>query len=1098
MGTLSRLVRGVSSRYRITGSRLAIAVLIVGVLLGLVSCASSPADQAGAVENPTVISYAGAASWLRGLEPADVQEQLRDWARTGLASHLALDTAQLRDGAYDTVPVRDAAFADLSKQSTGPGRALFDGRGLLHVLVPLGDPHEARTIGLLIDQYRSDAGTDPQQVQIHHYQIHSDAQTIELIHEKPAPTADIRSAHGFVTMRVDDRKGLADFLARTRQLSWLEARGSEIWAGGWSWPDVPGVPLDVEDISAIQRGYLQPSTGPLPGFSLDPGPVNTRDDVLAVIPDLRPELADRLISHDWSGSAFPSTDGLQAVVKGALDNDDPQPATLPARGLPSDRTQLWALDNLLTGHPAYSQARTDGRLQGTDVEMTLFYTDKVAKDWVHGVGAGVPTAAVGGFVANPAAVTPWGHCPEGPVSEYGRLWFGQNDSGFTVDGNRVSIGAQSTRLFSRSDAGGGTEVEPSFRVGRGMRWWDQHFQEVADYEPQYQRLDQIMRWSGALDLLVPKTQARLPQLDDSAIRSDLRFQDWYAQHDELRERSPIDFVTPPSATREAIRSQPSETYNDCGFRAIGGGVSLGDLSQREGGRSFHADLPESLRRGGLFDEASHIDPATGTGQVTQVAIDNGGNVIDRLRRTFSTTPDGRAVVDVVADGRQVVPFGKLKAWLAGTAPRKLKVEFASSPGQISERVELQDQELGKLVAYRDGDTVHLQWRRGVVDRVRRMVESVQDRLVAHPATEAPPALDGVLYGEDVNGRLQYKTGGPGAPWLSITSDLRPPGDDLAFRLGGPDPGTGQPRFFQATLGPRPEARPVGDGSPQWIEVTPATNDHPATMRPALAPDEGARTVPVVTPNGARATVSQLGDHVWAPADDPILGVDGTAEGAALLRNFHPVDDAMRAAAQAGDGLLRAVRLGTDGEDGVALVGVDGVTLAAADHPWADRVLRAITFDPSQQVPLFQLDGGRALHADPSPLTVLPGSTRHTTFGEVPYSVGDSVYVYRSLLVTPNGMIYADTVPRETKVTVREAVVEGRPSAAATATPPDIRLHEGGQWYRVTGFAPVSNSTTSTTPTPAPANPSAGLAPALSGRILLVCPDTNEKLPGCED
>lgn len=396
--------RGGSRRRGINWWRLAVVWFTVSVLLASVSCASTPADK---VESPTVISYAGAASRLSGLEPAEVQEQLRDWARTGLASYLELDTAALRDAVYDTVPVRDLAFADLSRQSTGPGRALFDGRDVLHVLVPRDDPHEAHTIGLLLDQHRSDAGADPQQVQVHHYLIGSGTRTIGLTHEKPAPTSEVRSAHGFVTMRVDETKGLTDFLAQTRHLSWLEARGSEIWAGGWNWPDVPAAPLDVEDISVIQRGYLQPPSELRPAFSLDPGPLQTREDILAVLPHLRPELADRLISRDWKGSPF-TADELANVVHAALWDNNPPPAALVEAGLPSDRNQLWALYLLVRDRPAYSQARYDGRLEGTKVGMTLFYTDYVAKSWAHsGVGTGVPANAVAGFIPNSNAVSPW-------------------------------------------------------------------------------------------------------------------------------------------------------------------------------------------------------------------------------------------------------------------------------------------------------------------------------------------------------------------------------------------------------------------------------------------------------------------------------------------------------------------------------------------------------------------------------------------------------------------------------------------------------------------------------------------------------------------
>jgi hypothetical protein len=66
------------------------------------------------------------------------------------------------------------------------------------------------TIGLLIDQHRSDAGSDPQQVQVHHYQIRSGAQTIELTSGKPALTSEVR---------VDEAKGLTDYLAKTRHLA---------------------------------------------------------------------------------------------------------------------------------------------------------------------------------------------------------------------------------------------------------------------------------------------------------------------------------------------------------------------------------------------------------------------------------------------------------------------------------------------------------------------------------------------------------------------------------------------------------------------------------------------------------------------------------------------------------------------------------------------------------------------------------------------------------------------------------------------------------------------------------------------------------------
>jgi hypothetical protein len=1055
--------------------------IVVGVLLASVGCTPRPDDR---VENPAVISYAGAASRLSGLEPAEADEQLRDWARTGLASHLQLDAARLRDALYDTVPVRDLGFTDLSRQSTGPGRALFDGRGVLHVLVGRGDPHESRTIGLLIDQYRSDAGADPQQVQVHHYQISPGAQTIELTPEKPAPTSEVQSAHGFITMRIDETAGLTDFLAKTRHLSWLEVRGSEIWAGGWNWPDVPAAPLDIEDVSVIQRGYLQATSAARPGFSLDPGPPETKDDILAVLPDLRPELADRFITRDWKGSTFGSAEHLATVIDGALFLDNPQPATLAQAGLPGDRTQLWTIHKLLAGRPAYSQARYDGLLEGTKLGMTLFYTDYVAKSWVHGVGTGVPARAVGGFIPNPDAVIPQSHCigAQGSQNESGRLWFGQNDSGFAFDGDRVSMAAQATRLFARSDGEKGTEVEQSFGFGRAKRWWDQHYQAVADYEPQYQRLDQIMRWSGALEWLTSKTPVTLSQLDDAAIRSDLKFQDWYAQHSELRERSPIEFVRPPSAQQEAVLARPSEVYKDCGLLAISGGVSLGDLIQRKGGRSFRAEVPESVRRDGLFDETSRFDEATGSGRINQVWIDDHGQVIDNLQRRFSTTADGRNVVDVEATGREVAPLGGLKVWRAKAATRQYKLEMTVRPGLVSQRVEFQHQELGELVARNELDTVTIQWRRGPLDRARRALESIQNRLMSRPAAGLPLATDGVLSSyQDVSGRVLYKIGGPDDPWLSITNEMTPPGEEMALRLGAPDPRTGTAEFFQARFVQRPEFPPPG-GEPPWMKITAPAGDRPPQIIVPGLPLREARTVKVTTPDRRSATLNQFGDQVWARSNDPILGSNGTAEGAALLRDFSRVDEAMRAAAQAKDGLLRGVRLG---DDGVALAGADDVTLVASNHPWAARVLQSIGPEPSPRLLLFRIEGVHVLHVDPGELTRLPGPAQRTTLGEIRNTGGGDIYLHRSMLDFEHGSITPNPLPPDTKVIVGGYAVGERSNTAAVRSQPDVRVHGGAEWWRVSGGG---NGT----------GPAGGAVPVASGQVYLACPDTNEHIAGCDE
>jgi hypothetical protein len=1077
--------------------------LLTAALLAMAGCTSGPAHLTAAhgPSSDFVVSYAGAANWLTGMTPADANEQLRDWLRTALAAHLNTGTAQFRDESFDTLPVRDQSFADLSNQVTGPGRALMDGHGVLHLLVPLGGARESRTIGLLLDQYRTDHGSDPAQVQIQHYVIDPGSDTIDVTGDPPASTASVRAAHGYVSMRVDTLKGLTAFLSKTQSLSRLWLRGSQTWADGWNWPDVQSVPLNATDVSVIQAGYAHASSGTTPGFSLDPAPLSsaTGADVHAVIPGLSLDLLTRIFTNNWPSAQFKSADDLRNSIEGTLFNNNPPAATRQQYGLPSDRTQLWSLDGLLLGQPIYSQARYDGGLAGTSVGMTLFYTDYVTKHWVAGVGDGVPTAAVGGFVPDNAAVTPWSECPSpgDPLTESGRLWFGQNDSAFSYTRSQVDIGTQATRLFARSNGPHGTEVEESYSFGRGLRWWDQHQQVIADYEPQYQRLDQIMRWSGALEWLTRQSRS-LRTAQAAASARALTFKAWYAQHNELRERSPADLVTPPSATQEAVVNKPTKTFTDCGYPQIEGGVSLSNVFERTGGKDYHPDLPAPVSRAGLFDDSSHVNARTGDGTISEVSIDDSGKVAERVVRTVATDGD-HATVKVVATPRKVIPFGQLKVWRSDTAKRELSDTITAGGHQVSQDVDYQGENLGTLVAADTAGVVTIQWARGPVDRARRLLESIQNYL----STASPLAADGLLYEmKDSGGATQYRTGGPNAPWLTISGDPRPPGKDLAFRLGAPNPdlkSQDSTTFYEATFG---AGQPPPGGGSSFLSVTPATPGEAAVAFLAGPPKKSDPTVRVTSRRGGSATLSVEGDHVVVAADDPILGIGGTVEGAALLRDFPHVLAVM---SQVHDHYLHAVALGSDG---VALVGSDKITLAAMDDPWAERVMRAIGADPENTVPLMEIDKGRLLQVDDSPLTLVAGSVRQMSLGEVLANPGaGGVYLHESLkaiLHLQDGPIVPEILPADYAVTVVFAVENRwRRGEKTQAGQPDVLIQNNARWLHVQNLAGL-NASQNSTASPGASLPAAGGvlagAPAgstASGPVLLICPASGPGASACD-
>ena len=1027
--------------------------LLAAIALALTGCTTTDPPRLGGPDFQVELS--AAAHRLTGLNPVDAADQRRDWLRTALAAHLGLDTAALRDQSYDTLPVRDDGFTELARQPVGPGRALFAG-DTLHVLAPDGD---RRTAGLLLDQHRADAGADAPFVRLHHYTERGAA--IDVDSTDPAPTAELRARLGYVEARVDSGQGLADFLGRVTALSTLEARGAEVWAGGWAWD---GPKLTPEDVAVLHRAYTDDDR---PGFSLDPSDP-TVDGLRAAFPDLDPELAGGIISGDWAATDFGTLDSFISDVERALFNDRSS-RRLARYGISDDRAELWALLNAAEGKPFSSHARYDGGLAGTEVGMTLFYTDHIAKDWVAGVGTGVPADAVPGFVPKPDLPTAWSHCG-GVDDESGRLWFGQNDSAFTFHDGRVDIGAQATRLFARSDAEGGGEVERSYSFGAPLRWWDRHYQAVADYEPQYARLEQLMRWSAALEWLTTTTDHRLTLVPPDQVTTNLRYADWYAARGDLREREPLRIVE--GADPEELLPKVSETYEDCGTTWIEGGVSLGDVLARKGDRAFRADLPPAASRAGLVDEGSTVDSA-GRGRISNPVLDYRGDVAEVVVRDLSVGPDGAATVATTGGGRAVSPLGSLKVWLDKAVQRTVGTTLKAGGGRVEQAMTFHGRDLGGLTAVSDGRTVTVSWRSGLLDRARVALSDVQAKLVGDPRASPVPGA-GVLYSHTSGGKTVHRVGDGDDPWLAITTELAAPADALTLRMGAPAP-DGAPGYLHGvfTAGPGP---PTG-----WLIVREG-----ATAAFGDTPPPGP-AIPVTTRDGRSGAVHRDGDGWATPVDDPVLGLAADAEGAALLRDMPRVEAAM---ADARDGQARAVVLGPDA---VALAKSDGVQLLPPDDPWAARVLAAVGPDP-KRVPVVQIVDDRLIHVAPESLADA-GEPRSTTLGEA-LATDDAVYFhnqFRADLSRSEGPMPADALPLDATVTVREARAQDQ-----WHTHPDGRTGYGATWWRVDGrvLRATGDQVVTTTQPPPSSAPAPADPPAPSARVLLICPEDAEDLAGC--
>ncbi|MEP7233278.1 MAG: hypothetical protein ABI691_23670 [Ginsengibacter sp.] len=199
----------------------------------------------------------------------------------------------------------------------------------------------------------------------------------------------------------------------------------------------------------------------------------------------------------------------------------------------------------------YQKARYDGKLQGTAVGMTLFYTDLMAKIWAGNRFNSKPIEDIVGFKDHEQSylTAPKVFNLESASLPAVRLWFGPNKNGFQSSGesNTLLFARNATQIFALSNDPSSVEGitkegksknlegQASAEFDIALSWWNNHFEEVGIYEPQYERLNEIMKWSTVISWLNNQYfTSALSFLDDYPVTRDLWFSDWAKNNKELK------------------------------------------------------------------------------------------------------------------------------------------------------------------------------------------------------------------------------------------------------------------------------------------------------------------------------------------------------------------------------------------------------------------------------------------------------------------------------------------------------------------------------------------------------------------------------------
>lgn len=361
------------------------------------------------------------------------------------------------------------------------------------------------------------------------------------------------------------------------------------------------------------------------GFSLDPRP-----DV-----DKALELLEFLVS-DQAGEFYKLPDEARKALEtlyGKIQKVGPaqkEKLLLEARFSKVDSVLSESIQDIIL-MTSYQCARYDGPLQGTEAGMTLFYTDLLAKLWAYNWGGSTPTTEVPGFVGLGEHRLSTAYCGQGEESPQTRIWLGPKQEGYLRNrSDALQFAPVATRLYAMSSgAGSSKEIEPRAEWQRLIHWWNQHYTDVAQWEPQYELLNQLVKWTLVRRMAeVARLPGCLEFMEDVKLEKILSFDQWLEERRDLRWQTPLPFISKPGETTECLELFQS-TRTHCGQKSsFSGGVDLPSFSDLvEKPVRVRSSLPQMRRvnpeqraqkgPGGVLQYASISSPK---GQLEQVKV----------------------------------------------------------------------------------------------------------------------------------------------------------------------------------------------------------------------------------------------------------------------------------------------------------------------------------------------------------------------------------------------------------------------------------------------------------------------------------------------
>ncbi|WP_414622797.1 hypothetical protein [Calothrix sp. CCY 0018] len=313
------------------------------------------------------------------------------------------------------------------------------------------------------------------------------------------------------------------------------------------------------------------------------------------------------------------------------------------------KSKIAEIDKVLRGeiNQGFIYARYDGDLQGTEVGMNLFYTDLLAKIWSFDYANSAPEESVEDFKAKKnISVSPI-YKEELEKNSSTRIWFEPNTKEFQVAdaGNKILFSPIATKVSARSHnplevEGDKNEQAANITSDKFNAFWNANYQEVAQFEPQYKKLNSIMKWSLLISWINnSRNSTSLNFLSDVKVKRDWNFANWVqANKNQLKFKN---WATKPCSNQSEIIAEKPVCFYKSGDKEIKTETMPGLVSKtfKQFGQNVFLHGGVSLSDRNLFTQLPPINKYTSVDEVSlrpNIDYDSVKVVGDKL--IFQTLP----------------------------------------------------------------------------------------------------------------------------------------------------------------------------------------------------------------------------------------------------------------------------------------------------------------------------------------------------------------------------------------------------------------------------------------------------------------------------